>query len=417
MSTISDEWQHITGPNAYAQLAVASCIAHSGFFNTRRLECLWYGFWHRCLEILVANLGPNMLIEPQLELDVFQVIHDKSIKLDDSISTLPQSKATKGIPDFGVLVALIKSRSDKTRITSDTIFDHYTAWDVLKAKRMKIGILMEIKKGPTRSQPNAEVFFKDLEFWQGQAANALNDQVTNAFTCYPQNERFILMACSGEWWRWKLAVAEDYGIHRDGLPPRRVALDAPEFQEAIERQKQKKKQAQQAQQVQQVQQQQNEEDTPVRERGGTDRYNMRAIKAKVTEADVEGSDANDLIPHANQRRKAKVGYVAKKADFYRHTPAGLPRMQRLLTDTEMENEDLHRKDWSGYILFGNAVSDQNLSYVRRFLKKTEESIYESNFEETEEDDAEPATEEEGEESHTDAGEGERSDTGEEDEEV
>ncbi|KAG5649791.1 hypothetical protein H0H81_002026 [Sphagnurus paluster] len=149
----------------------------------------------------LSTLAPTVVVLPQFKLDD---THNKHSDLTSSVATLPEEDATGRVPDF--VVAVAKTDIDWT----DENNLGYIPWGQFRVLAFRTSLIVEIKRPATRSAPDATDYKESLEHRFRLAFADLEEQARLAFQGPGEIKQLILVACSGEWWVWKPASAEDY---------------------------------------------------------------------------------------------------------------------------------------------------------------------------------------------------------------
>ena len=341
------------------------------------------------LQNLVDDLAPTALVIPQFELDAFTVSHPPSISLTDSIASLPQPKARGPIPDFAII--LIRAILDATTpILRGMRLNSFEHWQKVKIEKLVVGLVAEVKRRPTRSAKSPERFAASLS---GRLQDALVEAVDQAAAAFLGNEgtnRLLLLAWSGEWYSWKLAVRKDSRVK--AMPRRQVVPEdeAGEVHEEAEEVPGEAEQAPESNAESGSQVGSHELSSEVPDRAS--RSQEAKVEGFYAYKDQLGDVAHEKIPYnpnpnpkpkaqqskskskgkGKETEKTKPPPKPKKATFRRYTPEDLAEVmetQRLLTQEECDDPDLFRFKWSDPILFGTPESKQNWSLIHRFLER------------------------------------------------
>ena len=177
----------------------AISFAYSGQWNSRRLENHFQSFWNFVLLDLVDDLAPGFIVMPQFQLDT---LDDKPLTADTSVSTTAQAEAKELTPDFSIAVFdLVRRHIPAALPTPPALFPtDYNLWRDVRVKMMKISLIAELKRPPTRRAKSREAFFQDLLTQMMSARHDLGKQVEHAFLMQPSVNNIVLLACCGEWW-------------------------------------------------------------------------------------------------------------------------------------------------------------------------------------------------------------------------
>lgn len=178
----------------YGAYEIASAFVHSGRFNIRGRECHSYGFCAMALQDLVDDLTPAALVIPQFELDAFTVSHPASISITDSITSLPQPKARRPIPDFAIILVRAILHATGPPIPRGMRLDSFEHWQKVKIEKLVVGLVAEVKRRPTRSATSPEGFAASLGGRIQDALVEAVDQAAAAFLAHEETNRLLLLA-------------------------------------------------------------------------------------------------------------------------------------------------------------------------------------------------------------------------------
>ncbi|KAF8055888.1 hypothetical protein FPV67DRAFT_1433640 [Lyophyllum atratum] len=379
------------GPESYA---ISSGIVHSGQFNIRGLECHSYGTWNEVLQDLIAHLPPTVVLIPQFELDVFQVEHDDTISVSDSISSLAQPDARGLIPDFTIVVTRAILRDSGVQIGRGTLQGKFVPWIDLRIEALRPGLIAEVKRRPTRSARTAQRFASDLGVHLLKAKSALALQAKEAFRAHYETKRIILLALVGDWFAWKLAVCEDYHFSAGTEPrPRRAAVPKAN-NDASGTQDQPPASPPHAAVAAPMRPQAENQvvPPPLGPRAEFQRVakTKAAAKGYADPAPPQDDPGQKLEYNRNMNPKPRstdpkpqeegtLTNTVKLAEFRHYEPADIAAfndVQLPLTDTQLANKELFRQPgiWSGAILLGTQDAAQNWYMIHRFLEDANTSL-------------------------------------------
>lgn len=180
--------------------------AYSQFYNSRRVESLFYGIWDTVLNDLVFDMTPKVFVVPQLLLDTGYT--KKSSNPDASIATVAQKGAKEVTPDFG-LVEIQYTLPPGLSLTNISEFPRV----IIRAA--KTPALVEVKRPPTRRPTSISEFRSEVESLLLAAQEELDIQAETAFREQNNTTSIVLIACSGVWWTWR-------SVTRQALEPEPV---------------------------------------------------------------------------------------------------------------------------------------------------------------------------------------------------
>ncbi|KAG6824260.1 hypothetical protein H0H92_007519 [Tricholoma furcatifolium] len=206
----------------YESCLIASAIAQSGRFNIRGAEAPLYGFINIILNNLIADLRPTALVMPQLQLDILQIEipAGSQVKPTDSFASYAQKPLEKLIPDF--VVPIVKAVDRKTRAKVDWLTSPKPVWSDIRITHMVVGLLVEVKRSPTRSANTAINFSFSLKKQLDVAQDNLLHQAKLAFSTFEGSERIIMVAMSGEWWAWRWSKRPDVSGYQPRIQVRQI---------------------------------------------------------------------------------------------------------------------------------------------------------------------------------------------------
>ncbi|KAG6824660.1 hypothetical protein H0H92_006179 [Tricholoma furcatifolium] len=360
----------------YESCLVASAIAQSGRFNIRRAEAPLYGFTNIILNDLIADLRPTTLVMPQLPLDILQIAipAGSEVKPTDSFASYAQKPLQTLIPDF--VIPIVKAVDRNTRAKVDWKTSPKLDWTNIRITHMVVGLLVEVKRSPTRSAPTVADFSFSLWKHLNNAQVNVIEQAKLAFSAFEGSKRIILVAMSGEWWAWRWSIRPDvsgYGPSRVRLVRRAVRRDDEQIVEDGPPQE------------------------PNRNSGAPGGNSGRPAKNKA-KGKISTIAQEELKPHDDDDAQPDVAYTRgepgsdntdktskpaapQKAHFTRYLPEhieaiddeNLPSLfssQKLLNPNECAQfENLFTNLWSGVMLNGTKVSDQHWKLIHDWLAR------------------------------------------------
>ena len=182
----------------------AISFGYSGQWNSRRLENHFYSFWNYVFLDLVDDLTPDFIVIPQFQLDTF---NDKPLAPDTSISTTAQTEAKELTPDFSIAALDLVRRYVPVALPTPPLFPtDFNLWRDVRVETMKIPLIAELKRPPSRCAKSGDVFLQDLRTNMKLAQHDLIKQVEHAFLMQPSVDEIALVACCGEWWSWTIST-------------------------------------------------------------------------------------------------------------------------------------------------------------------------------------------------------------------
>ena len=325
---------------------VAILFAYSGRWNSRRLENHFHAFWNFVLLDLVDDLAPDLIVIPQFQLDTFD---DKPLGANTSISTTAQPKAKELTPDFSIAVFDLVRRHLSDEPPTPPLFPtEFNLWRDVRVKTMKISLIAELKRPPSRRVKSRDAFLQDLLTQIKSAQQDLSNQIEHAFHMQPSVEEIVLVACCGEWWSWMISTraGQVFNLPQDEAAP----SDEVKLEEV-------------------------DEGVPeVRTRESLPRLAKMHHKGKYRDAPSPSPPSeSDKIPYKPSSKAATADgereqetKEGKDAKFIRYTE---------LDDDEMEYVKPNIEDalppndeWSLPILFGSEASAQHFFLIHRFLE-------------------------------------------------
>lgn len=173
---------------------LALAYAYSQFYNSRRVESLFYGIWDTVLNDLVFDMTPKVFVVPQLLLDTG--FTKSNPNPNASIATVAQKGAKDITPDFG-LAEIQYTIPPGLSLTNILDFPRV----IITAA--KTPALVEVKRPPTRRPESVLEFRSEVESLLLAAQADLDIQAENAFQEQRNTTSIVLIACSGVWWTWR----------------------------------------------------------------------------------------------------------------------------------------------------------------------------------------------------------------------
>jgi hypothetical protein len=378
----------------YHSYAVATALTHSGRFNIHGREYHSYGFCSMVLQDLIAGLAPTAIVVPQFELDAFTVTHRPTISITDSIASLPQLKTQGLTPDFAIILVRAIFHANRMPIPTG-VHPNFEYWGKIKIETLRVGVLVEVKSRLTRSAINTQHFKTSLQGKLQEAFNDAHDQAAAAFIAHEETNRLILVAFSGEWFSWRLAVRKDFAVK--AKPRRNITAEEEGPDESASESDSGSSSESEAENPQHTHP--NLDPANCRS-AGTGQRELPTQSSKLTATTVEGYYAykdplanvtdtkvsytpNPKACGGNSKRKSgreentvPLRRKVVKAKFKRYQPtdlAGIMATQQLLTPEEYDDpatfKALFQKKWSMPILFGTPESKQNWFLIHRFLER------------------------------------------------
>ena len=326
---------------------VAISFAYSGLWNSRRLENHFHSFWNFVLLDLVDDLAPDLIVMPQFQ---FDTLKDEPLAADTSISTNPQTEAKELTPDFSIAAFELVRRYISDTLPTPPLFPaDFNLWRDVQVRMMKIPLIAEIKRPPTRCAKSKDVFFQDLVAQMASARRDLGKQVEHAFNMQPLVNEIVLVACCGEWWSWMIStrVAQEFSLNRE------VAGPSDEIEE-------------------------NDDDIPeLRTRETLPRFAKMHAKGKYREAHSPPPPSeSDKIPYnprseatdgeRERKKKKEKKKKGKDVEFFRYTEFEEDEMEHVKLNVEdaLPTDD----EWTLPILFGSEASAQHFFLIHNFLE-------------------------------------------------
>ncbi|KAG6809686.1 hypothetical protein H0H92_015144 [Tricholoma furcatifolium] len=237
---------------------------------------------------------------------------------------------------------------------------------------MVVGLLVEVKRSPSRSAANVVAFSFSLMKQLGAAQANLTEQAKLAFSAFEGSKRIILVAMSGEWWQWRWSIRPDVSVYAT-----RVRL----IRRAVVRHDEHRT---------------DDVDGPPQEpnRENSDRPAKNKAKEKIStiaQEELKPYDDNGAQPDVAYNRgepgSANTDKTSKpagpqKAHFTRYVPENIEGVdgelvpgdaffpQKLLNPNDCAQfENLFTDDWSGVMLNGTEVSDQHWKLIHDWLAR------------------------------------------------
>ncbi|XP_006457514.1 hypothetical protein AGABI2DRAFT_147038 [Agaricus bisporus var. bisporus H97] len=191
-------------------LIVLATFAYSRQWNRRRLESHWYGLWNQILSDLIFDLAPNLFLVPQ---HTIYLTEQEPNDPDLSFGTVAEGAASERIPDFVALAAVPRLRNVGS--ATDHIFpSSYDSWKTMKLLACFPAMIVQLKRSPPRSLLQDGDFRDILQSYISAATTEADDSAALAFH-NKQNralKKIVLVAVSGEWWRFKIGLRENYEV-------------------------------------------------------------------------------------------------------------------------------------------------------------------------------------------------------------
>lgn len=181
---------------------LALSFAYSRRWNPRHLEYHFYGIWNRIFGHLTDD-QENLICIPQ---SLVYYVDSLTNTADISFGTFAEPDAKDVLPDFAVVHVNYSLRQKISASNCDL-----TYWDAFKVDYVGIPILVEVKQPPGCTLKGRD-FGSILSSYLNTAVTNLENQTFHLFadhTCICQKS-VILVACSGEWWRWRVAMYEEF---------------------------------------------------------------------------------------------------------------------------------------------------------------------------------------------------------------
>lgn len=344
--------------------------------------------------------------------------HPASISITDSISSLPQPKTRGPVPDFVIILVHAILSATGMPVPASIRVDSFDHWGKIKIENLVVGMAAEVKRRPTRSAKSPDEFRTSLTSRIQEARGDAVVQAAAVFLAHDGTDRIVLLAWSGEWYSWMLAVREDFAV--TAMPRREIASEDKDESSGVH--KETEEVPEEAQAVPGEAEQTPEAGSELRSEveasvpqptasgqavqdmdpascAGTGARKQPPRISKAAVATVEGfyADRDPLAGLSSNKipynPKPKPKPEAEKSDeelkdkdventephprrkptkatFKRYTPAdlvGVMETQQILTPEECNDPDLSRNDWSDPIPFGTLESKQNWFLIHQFL--------------------------------------------------
>ena len=296
---------------------------------------------------LVDDLTPDVIVIPQFQLDT---INNGPLAPDTSKVTTAQADAKELTPDFSIAVLdLVRRNISDTLPTSPLFPEDFNLWRKVKVRMMKISLIAELKRPPSRTAKSRIVFLDDLLNRMESAQNDLEKQAEHAFVMQPSVDEMLLVACCGEWWSWMIStrahMMEDVNLPQDVAS---LAMPPTEEDEL-------------------------EEEVPaLRTRESLPRSAKFHLKGRYREAPSPPPPSeSDKVPY-NPRSQAAVGdgepemKEGKDGNFMRYTELEKGTIEYL--QPNVEDAIPPNDEWTLPILFGSEASAQHFFLIHRFLE-------------------------------------------------
>jgi hypothetical protein len=210
---------------------VAISFAYSGRWNSRRLENHFHSFWNFVLLDLVDDLAPDVIVIPQFQ---FDIIDNSPLAPDTSKATTTQADAKELTPDFSIAVLDVVRRHISDALPTPPLYpEDFNLWRDVQVNMMKVSLIAELKRPPSRRAKSRNVFLEDLLTRMLSAQKDLDKQVEHAFIMQPSVDEILLVACCGEWWSWMISTRahiQDVNLPQDVATP----ADEDELEEEVD---------------------------------------------------------------------------------------------------------------------------------------------------------------------------------------
>jgi hypothetical protein len=334
-----------------ASWIVGVSFAYSGKWNLRNLENHFHAFWNRVLTDLVNDLEPDTIVIPQFQ---FGTLNDVPLALDESIAMTPQAEAKEIMPDFSIAIFhLVRRHTSPTLSIPPALFPAtFDSWRDIQVRQMKIPLIAELKRPPTRHAECKEDFTEAL-IVQMQLAHAdLLKQVEHAFLMQPVAKKIVLLACCREWWSWMIAT-------------RAVHVQEPVLQDLLKIEDEEESEVNIT--LHDIPESRTQEHLPHRTKN----------VAKGTYCDPPPSPPceSEKVPYKPRPRGSKAPggegdargqENTKNVQFKRYTELKEGAMETVKPN--VEDATPVDDEWSLPILFGSEASAQRLFLIHRFLE-------------------------------------------------
>jgi hypothetical protein len=191
-------------PTAVRKWMLALAYAYSRRWNPRRLEYHFYGIWNRVFSHLTDDQETLIIIPQSL---IYYVDSPRNIA-DISIGTFAEPDANDIVPDFAVAHVHYSWRQ---RVHTPDDLASLVLWDAMIVQYVGIPILVEVKRPPSRNLKGVD-FQAALSSYLNDAIADLERQASHLFADHTRasQKSVILIGCSGEWWRWRVATRDDF---------------------------------------------------------------------------------------------------------------------------------------------------------------------------------------------------------------
>ena len=292
---------------------------------------------------LVDDLAPDVMVIPQFQLDT---LDDKPLAPNTSINTNAQTDAKEVTPDFTIAVFDLVRRHISAELPIPPLFPaDFHSWRDLRVNMMKIPLIAELKRPPSRRAKSREVFFQDMIVQMMSARRDLRNQVEHAFHMQPEVDEIVLVACCGEWWSWMISTraAQVFSFPQD-----ETALS------------------------EEIEESDDDDDVPeLRTRESLPRLAKMHPKGKYREARSPPPPSDlDKIPYRPRSETAdgegNPNEEGADIKFIRYTELEEGAMEYVKPN--VEDAMPPDNEWSLPILFGSEASAQHFFLIHRFLE-------------------------------------------------
>ena len=304
---------------------------------------------------LVDDLTPDVIVIPQFQLDT---INNGPLAPDTSKVTTAQPDAKELTPDYSIAVLdLVRRNISDTLPTSPLFPEDFNLWRNVKVRMMKIPLIAELKRPPSRTTKSRKDFLEDLLTRIKSAQEDLEKQVEHAFIMQPSVDEMLLVACCGEWWSWKIStrahMIQDVNLPQDVESLATQPTDEDEHEEEDD--------------------DDSDSDVPeLKTRQSLPRSVKVQLKGKYREAPSPPPPSeSDKVPY-NPRSQAAVGdgepemKEGKDGNFMRYTELEKGTIEYLKPN--VEDAVPPNDEWTLPILFGSGASAQHFFLIHRFLE-------------------------------------------------
>jgi hypothetical protein len=197
--------QRTQSGTSFARWIVPTAWAYSSKCNNRRIEHHFHGIWNLVLQDLIANLAPDIFLDPQYQIDS---INNGPAGPDDSTATAAQKDAKEVTPDFSFIKAHVIPRPAHNALIDSHPF---ISWNDFFVKAFIVPCMAELKRIPTRRPLSYRSFVQNLQQSMDRAIDSLQSQAGNAFEMQSAKVmKIILITCVGKWWSWCIATCDKY---------------------------------------------------------------------------------------------------------------------------------------------------------------------------------------------------------------